>query len=400
MPLPLEGVKVIDVSQVAAMPIAGRILADYGADVIHVENPTTGDVFRHDGDEIWENFNRNKKGITLNLKQTTGQEILHRLLKNADILLCNLRPFEQERYRLTYDELKLLNPRLICTYLTGYGKEGPEKDMPGFDHTGFWARSGVSHRVRSLAPVLQKPGTITPAFFNAFGDTATGMILVSGVMMALFNRERTGEGDEVTTSLFQAGIYQQTYDIGRSLVTGADCETVDRNEVRSNPFFNQYLTKDQRLLLLSGTNAERYAPKYFTAIGRTDLVDDPRFGTTELILDNHAEIKQILRDAFGSKTLAEWRPVLDEAIAPYSPVQTYLEVLNDPQAEANHFFVSYDRGERGEFKGVASPISLRNYPSEVRRPAPGFSEHTDEVLQESGYSMEEIVEFKAQGVVF
>lgn len=400
MTLPLGGVKVIDVSQVAAMPIAGRILADFGADVVHVENPTTGDVFRHDGDEIWENFNRNKKGITLDLKQTAGQEILHRLLQKADVLLCNLRPFEQEKYRLTYDELKLLNPRLICTYLTGYGKEGPEKDMPGFDHTGFWARSGVSHRIRSLAPVLQEPGTILPAFFNAFGDTATGMILVSGVMMALYNRERTGEGDEVTTSLFQAGIYQQTYDIGRALVTGNDCEIIDRDLVRSNPFFNQYLTKDQRLLLLSGTNAERYASKYFKAIGRPDLIEDPRFKTTELILDNHAEIKQILKDAFKSKTLAEWRPLLDEAVAPYSPVQTYLEVLDDPQAHANNFFVSYDRPGKDTFKGVASPIRLRNNPSEVRRPAPAFSEHTDEVLQEDGYSMDEIIEFKAQGVVF
>ena len=400
MALPLEGVKVVDVSQVAAMPIAGRILADFGADVIHVENPTTGDVFRYDGDEIWENFNRNKKGITLDLKQTAGQEILQRLLKEADVLLSNLRPYEQERYHLTYDELKSLNPRLICTYLTGYGKEGPEKDMPGFDHTGFWARSGVSHRIRSLSPVLQDPGTITPAFFNAFGDCATGMILVAGVMMALYNRERTGEGDEVTTSLFQAGIYQQTYDIGRSLVTGNDCETIDRDKVRSNPFFNQYLTKDQRLLLLSGTNPERYGSKFFKAIERSDLIGDPRFKTTEMIVDNHAEIKQILREAFKSKTLAEWRPLLDEAVAPYSPVQTYLEVLDDPQAQANNFFVSYDRGERGKFRGVASPIGLRNHPSEIRRPAPGFGEHTDEVLLESGYSIDEIIEFKAQGVVF
>jgi len=397
---PLEGVKVVDVSQVAAMPIAGRILADFGADVIHVENPSTGDVFRHDGDEIWENFNRNKKGMTLDLKQDRGQEILHRLLETADILLTNLRPYEQERYHLTYGELKDLNPRLICTYLTGYGKEGPEKNMPGFDHTGFWARSGVSHRVRSLAPVLQAPGTILPAFFNAFGDTATGMILVAGVMMALYNRERTGEGDEVTTSLFQAGIYQQTYDIGRSLVTGADCETIDRNAVRSNPFFNQYLTKDQRLLLLSGTNAERYAPKYLEAIGRPDLAGDPRFETTEKILDHHAEIKQILRDAFKDRTLAEWRPLLDEAVAPYSPIQTYLEALADPQAEANSFFVSYDRGQRGEFRGVASPISLRNGPSQVKRPAPVFSEHTEEILLDSGYTMDEIMALKAEGVVF
>lgn len=400
MTRPLEGIRVIDVSQVAAMPIAGRILADFGADVIHVENPSTGDVFRHDGDEIWENFNRNKKGITLDLKQEAGRKILHRLLMDADILLTNLRPYEQERYQITYEELRVLNPRLICTYLTGYGKEGPERNLPGFDHTGFWARSGVSHRVRSLAPVLQKPGTILPAFFNAFGDTATGMILVAGVMMALYNRERTGEGDEVTTSLFQAGIYQQTYDIGRSLVTGQDCETIDRNQVRSNPFFNQYLTKDQRLVLLSGTNAERYRDKYFRAVGREDLVGDPRFETTEKILDHHAEIKQILREAFAKKTLAEWRPLLDEAVAPYSPVQTYLEVLGDPQAAANDFFVSYDRGERGEFKGVASPISLRNQPADVRRPAPGFSEHTEEVLLENGYSMEEVLELKALGVVF
>jgi len=382
------------------MPIAGRILGDFGADVIHVENPVTGDMFRNDGDEIWENFNRNKKGITLDLKQAGGQEILHRLLLKADVLLTNLRPYEQERYHLTYDELKDLNHQLICTYVTGYGKKGREKDMPGFDHTGFWARSGVSHRIRSLAPVLQTPGTILPAFFNAFGDAATGMVLVAGVMMALYNRERTGEGEEVTTSLFQAGVYQQTFDIGRSLATGNDCETIDRDTARSNPFFNQYLTKDQRLILLSGTNPERYAPRYFKAIGRPDLVTDPRFQTTKSILDNHAEIKRILKDVFQSKALAEWRPILDEAIAPYSPVQTYPEVVSDPQAHANDFFVSYDRPEKGVFKGIASPISLRNHPADVRRPAPMFSEHTEEVLIENGYSMDEIMELKAKGVVF
>ncbi len=158
MALPLEGVKVVDVSQVAAVPIAARILGDFGADVIHVENPATGDMFRSDGDAIWENFNRNKKGITLDLKQTAGQEILHRLLQASDVMLSNLRPFEQERYHLTYDELKSLNPRLVCAYLTGYGKEGPEKDMPGFDHTGFWSRSGVSHRIGSLAPLFRSRG--------------------------------------------------------------------------------------------------------------------------------------------------------------------------------------------------------------------------------------------------
>ena len=400
MPLPLDGVKAVDVSQVAAVPIAARVLADYGADVIHVENPATGDMFRGDGDDVWENYNRNKRGITLDLKQTAGQEVLHRILAASDVLLSNLRPFERERYHLTYGELRDLNPRLICAYVTGYGEAGPDRDKPAFDHTGFWARSGVSHRIRSLSPALQAPGTILPAFFNTFGDNTTGMILVSGVMMALYNREKTGEGDQVATSLFQTGVYQQTFDLGRSLSTGRDCEMIDRDKARSNPFYHQYVTKDQRLLLLCGSNPERYGHKYLEAIGRPDLIDDPRFRTFKSIVDNHAEIKQILRHAFGCRTLAEWRPPLDEAAVPYAAVQTYPEVMNDPQARTNGFFVSYDRSDRGEYTGVASPIHLASHPPAVRMPAPGFSEHTDEVLLEYGYSMDEIIAYKAQGVIF
>jgi len=411
MALPLEGIRVLDVSQVAAVPMAARILADFGADVVHVENPVTGDMFRHtlegmktgiqsDINYIWENYNRNKKSVTIDLSQGIGQEILHTLLRNSDVFLTNLRPFELERFNLTYPILRDLNPRLVFGFVNGYGKEGPEKDAPAYDHTGYWARSGIPHRIRSLTTKLQEPGTRLPAFLPSFGDHMAGMILFAGVMTALYNRERTGEGDLVSTSLFQAGVYQQAFDIAATLVSGEDCVTVKPEEVGTNPFSGQYLTKDDRWLIFTVLNPERYAGKYCKILDREELLDDPRFSTIESIAENHGELREIFAAAFREKTLAEWKPLLNEAGIPFAPIQTHIEVANDPQARANAFYVSYDHPDHGEIEGVANPISLGRSPDKVRMPAPEFSEHTDDVLLENGYSMEELLEFKAKGVVF
>lgn len=411
MALPLDGMRVVDLSQVAAVPMTGRVLADLGADVIHVENPTTGDSFRDllegmttglksDINYVWELYNRNKKSVTIDLKQTDGQKILHRILGVSDVFITNLRPFELEKFKLTYMFLKELNPRLVCGYLNGYGREGEEKNLPGYDHTGYWARSGIPYRLKTLTKCLQEPGTVLPAFMPSFGDHMAAMILYGGVMTALYQREQTGLGDEVNANLFQAGVYQQSFDIAGTLTVREEHEEVDVESDDRTPLMGQYQTKDERWVLLSILNSERYAYKLYDAVGRGELKDDPRFIPMDTLVDHLGEMRTILKTEFRRKTLEEWQIILGEAAIPYAPIQTHLEVIDDPQARANGFFVEYDHPDHGRIENVATPIKVGKGQTEVRMPAPEFSEHTDEVLLELGYSIEELIEFKGQGVIF
>jgi crotonobetainyl-CoA:carnitine CoA-transferase CaiB-like acyl-CoA transferase len=408
----LEGIKVIDVSQVAAVPMTARIMADFGADVIHVEHPRMGDQFRavldgmgstsgivSDINYVWEHYNRNKKGITLDLSQNEGLEILNKMLETADVFLSNLRPYELEKFSLEYDALKKLNPRLVAGYLTGYGMKGPGRNAPAYDHTAYWARSGIPHRLISLTPALQNPGAHPPAFLPAFGDHMAGMSLACGVMMALFRRERTGQGEEVNVSLFHAGAYQLSFDVAGALATGNDCLKRTSTKDTPNALIGQYQTKDGRWILFCFLRPDRYWANLCQAMGREDLVHDPRFASLELMTKNRVAMIEILDEVFLSKTLDEWRPLLDEAELPWAPVQNLLEVVNDPQARANDFWVAYDHPEYGRIEGVTCPIKLGQEPDPVRMPAPEFSQHTEEILLECGYTWEDIVRFKDNGVI-
>jgi len=241
----LQGIKVLDVSQVAAVPMAARHLADFGADVIHVERPATGDSLRvvqagmgktfiqSEIDYVWENYNRGKRSVTLDLSQDGGREILYKLAEKADVFLTNFRPFEIKKFKLEYETLNRLNPRLIYGSLTGYGKKGMERDASGYDQSAYWARSGIPHKLAALAALA--PGTPPSAFLPAFGDSAAALALAYGVMMALFVRERTGVGQDVDVSLFHTGVYQLSFDIAGTLVTQRDCERLQSREDSPNP---------------------------------------------------------------------------------------------------------------------------------------------------------------------
>jgi len=407
----LTGIKVIDVSQVAAVPMSARYLGDFGADVLHIEHPVTGDSFRvlqagmsqisgvqSDINYVWENYNRNKRSVTLDLSRESGQKILYRLVEKADVFLTNMRPFEQKKYRFEYGVLSRLNPRLIYGALTGYGTRGPEKDSPAYDHTAYWARSGIPHRLAALT-LPAAPGTPPPAFVPSFGDHMAGMNLACGVMTALFMREKTGMGQEVNVSLFHSGVYQLSMDLAGTLVTKQDCQRMESRESVRSPLVTLYLTKDDRWILLSGLRRDRYWSKFCQAIERQDLENDPRFDSVDTMTENSIALLHILEEVFQSRTLEEWAPRLNAAGIPWSLVQTLTEVVNDPQARANGFFVSYEHPVYGTIEGVANPVKLSESPESVRMPAPEFSQHTEEVLMDLGYTWEEIGQFKKDGVI-
>ncbi|HEY91444.1 MAG TPA: CoA transferase [Dehalococcoidia bacterium] len=407
----LEGIKIVDLSQVAAVPMAARHLADFGADVIHVEPPHTGDSWRSfrpgssiyetpgsdipaDGyiDHNWENYNRNKRSIILDLSQAEGKEIIHKLISEADVFMTNQRLYEREKFGLEYETLHEKYPRLIYGSLTGYGKKGPEKNNPAYDVTSYWTKAGTSHlfSMPELPPFIDGGG---------FGDNVAGISLAFGLMMALFGREKSGVGQEVDLSLFHTGIYQLTFFLAGTIATGRDYRdwAIRSREEKKNVLDMPYETKDGRWLLLAMPQPERWWPRFCHAIGREDLEHDPRFESFESRIENRDILFEILKDTFLTRTLVEWKPALSGI--PFAPYQNLLEVIEDPQAKANDIFVELNHPTHGLMKVIDSPVKLSENPATMRRFAPEFGQHTEEVLLECGYTWEDISKFKEQGIV-
>ncbi|MDD5039203.1 MAG: CoA transferase [Dehalococcoidales bacterium] len=400
----LEGIRVIETASVLAGPMTGRLLADFGADVIHIEHPVRGDIARSqsakrkdgraiisDIDYAMQNHSRNKRDMTLDLFQDGGREIMYKLLEKADVFLSNFRPRELHKFKLDYDILSKLNPRLICANLTGYNREGPDKDAPAYEHGAYFSRAGILH-------VLQAPGLPPDQNPVGFGDYIAGVILAYGIMTALFIRERTGTGQEVDTSLFNAGVYALSHDISGSLVSGQDRQPIERKDFAS-AMANLYQTKDGRWLRLGISQPDIYWSRFCQAIERQDLEHDPRFDSFDLIIDNHIALFHILEEVFASKSLDEWKPRLDKEGLPWSPLQTLPEVINDPQARANDFFIAFEHPTYGRIEVVANPVKLSKTPETIRLPAPEFGQHTEEVLLEYGYTWDDISRFKELGVI-
>lgn len=408
MPKGLEGIKVIEAATNVAGPLAGRMLADRGADVVHIEHPFKGDLSR-DAERVyvdmimggrnietpinhhWEFNNCNKRGMTMDLSKEKSQEILYHMLETTDVFITNYRPRELAKFKLEYETIKQINPRLIFANITGYGIKGPDRNLPGYDFNVFWTRTGIMH---VLMTPEQEPFT-TPI---AFGDRATALTLAYGIMTALFIRERTGMGQAVYTSLQQTGIFINAYDVCASLATGKDRQNRNRRDL-ANVLLNSYKTKDDRWIRFAINQPDLYWARLCRATGLSELENDPRFNSFVPRLENHAILFDILEKTFASKTLAEWKPLLDEAGLPWAPVLTLPEVTSDEQARANGFFVDYDHPTYGHVEIVANPVALSDTPVVVRMPAPEFGQHTEEILLEYGYTWEDIGQMKEDGVI-
>ena len=400
----LEGIKVVEVGGAAAMPLAGMLMSTWGAEVVHVEPPGRGDIQRevlgqgmsgwakpYKINYLWEHVDRNKRSIAINMGAAGGQAVLHKLITQADVLLNNLRPYELEKFKLTYEILAKLNPQLIFANLTGYGTRGPERNTGGYDSVAFWARSGVMDLMHEAdsAPSISRP---------AYGDSTTSLCLLAGVMAALFMRERTGLGQKVEVSLFNTAVYVLGSDLSGCLVTGEDSVRPQRKTM-GNPIRNLYPTKDQRWMMLGMTNAQHYWPGFCRAIERPDLEKDPKFATFDDRTKNAGELVAIIEKIFRNKTYAEWVKILQANNLVWSPVKTPLEVSQDEQGWANDFFVEWEHPRYGKMKMINNPIKLSSAPAEYRRGAPELGEHTGEILKELGYSEAEISQMKQDGII-
>lgn len=397
----LEGIKVIELSTFIAVPACARFFADQGAEVIKIE-AKGGDAVRWNGtsegraDSPYENTtfdleNANKKGMVLNLKTPQGKQILFQLLEQADVFLTNWRPQALAKNGLTYEALHEKFPKLVYGSLTGYGETGPDQDLPGFDFTAYWARGGVMDSLRQKG---QWPINLVPGM----GDHQAGLFLAAGVMAALFQAQRTGVGEKVTSSLLHSAIYVQGImvqaaqypDIGQPY-------PIDRHQA-NNPFNCAYETKDGRFLQISMPPFDVYYPKFMPLIGREDLVGNPRY-TMQSITENklNAEFVDILCEAFVKKTAAEWAEIFTANEIPYAVAQSWEEVLADPQARAADVFYNMEYPTGNTRSLVRQPVFVGSeLPAYSMGPLLG--EHSEQILRGLGYDDAQLAELHAAGV--
>src|SRR6266566_1452083 len=393
-----SGLKVVDLASFIAGPAAAVILSDYGADVIKVE-PPTGDTWRigyklppqprsHDN-YPWHLNNRNKRGMALDLKSPHAGEILERLVKWADVLIVNTPHPARKRRKLTYEDVAQWNPSLIYADLTGYGDKGPDADLPGFDITAYWARSGLLSLTRDAGAPPTWP-------VSGSGDHATAVGLFSAIVMGLYRRERTGKGSYVTTSLLAEGIWAAGVSIQGAL-SGAKLFGLHDRKNPPNPAMNVYKSADDHWFVLLVTPDKVAA--LANAIGRADLLTDPRFSDPAKAAANAAELTGILDEAFAGQPMAHWREVFEQAHLTFGDVKAPSDVISDPQLRENDIVVPLEGAGDKLTSTISSPMQVHGVAKVPAKRAPELGEHTDEVLRELGFDATEIKILRAGGAV-
>jgi crotonobetainyl-CoA:carnitine CoA-transferase CaiB-like acyl-CoA transferase len=393
----LKGLKVVEFASYIAAPGAAGILADWGADVIKVERPE-GDPMRHVfadttaaivGNPTFALDNRGKRAVVLDISKPSGRDALARLAAEADVFLTNVRPAALKRARLDEATLRAANPRLVYAVVTGYGLEGPDAHKPGFDVTAFWSRAGVArmHAPKGSDPFILRTGV---------GDHTTSLATVSAILAALYEREKTGEGRLVQTSLLATGIYTVSSDMAVQLAYGK----LASNRPRTDPFdpiANFYKTRDERWLVLNPRGGAKDWPATAAAVGRPDLLEDERFKTGRSRKAHNRDLVAELDQAFGALDFEEAARRLDAADLVWAPVQTPAEVAADPQAAAAGAWVQVQDGQGGTYRSPAAPARFPGADLDERPPFPTLGEHTAQVLGELGYSDAEIAAMTAEG---
>ena len=400
MPGPLEGVKVVELGMWVAGPACAGILADWGADVVKLEPPGIGDPARTyqalfgevmPDNPVFEMDNRSKQSIAVDLRVPEGQALALELLDDADVFVTNLRRAALERWGLGPDEVLARNPRLVYQLITGYGMEGPDAGRPAYDIGGFWARSGV-------AGLLRAPGGPLPFQRGGMGDHPTGSSAAGAVCAALFSRERTGEGQLISTSLVRQGVYTIGFDLSVTLGWGAHIG-IGAREQMGNPAMNNYVAGDGRAFWLIGQEGERHWPPLARVVGHPEWLSDERFSTAMGRRQNAPELIGLLDEIFASKTLEEWAEVFDtEPDMFWAPVNEIDDVIIDPQVHAAGAFVDVPE-EAGSAMRVASPSDFYGTPWKPRSGAPKLGQHTREVLASLGRTEAEIDALLDGGVV-
>jgi crotonobetainyl-CoA:carnitine CoA-transferase CaiB-like acyl-CoA transferase len=394
----LSGLKVVDCGTYIAGPAAAAVMSDFGAEVIKIERPPHGDPYRYlplvpgmpegNTDYCWILDGRNKRSLSLDLGSGAGRDVLLKLVAAADVFITNYQPALAEKFHVTWEDLAPLNPRLVYAYVTGYGEQGPGAGQPGYDATAFWARSGLMANMHyaDADPVQSPPG---------FGDHPTSMALFGAIALALYERQRTGRGMKVATSLMANGAWSNACLI-QAAICGARFLPRWTRRTAVNPLVNHYVARDGVRLFFTLLDPKKDWVNLCRAIGRPDLLDDERFTTPGLRTRNGPALIAIIDEKIAKKDAAEWRQIFAEHEVIWSPVPEPAQVPADQQMEANDVFSTI---EGTGLKTVNNPIHLEGIAKAAPKMAPAVGQHTREILSEIGYTAPEIEGLFELGVV-
>ena len=400
----LKGIRVVEMGLWVAGPAAGGILADWGAEVVKIEMPQ-GDPMRklfgalsgskEDRCPPFDLYNRGKKSIALDVNHPDGTALVQQLVATADVFITNMRPQFLERIGLDHATLLAKHPRLIYASLTAYGLEGPDRDAPGYDMAAYSGRSGLAERATP-------PGASPPILPGGLGDNVTAITMVSGIMGALFHRERTGQGQLVSTSLLRTGIYSIGMDIATRVGLGRIAPAPSRSKPQ-NPLMNSYCARDDKWFWLVGAESERHWPGIVTALGDPTLMSDARFTTPRERRRNAEALVTSIEGLTARHTRAEWSDIFRQHDVWWAPINSVYDLMTDPQVLACGAFVNVPvhagQAAPDSFNGVATPVDFSATPAGPAGPPPVVSADADALLRELGIGDTELQRLRDAAVL-
>jgi crotonobetainyl-CoA:carnitine CoA-transferase CaiB-like acyl-CoA transferase len=399
---PLDGVRIVEVASHVFVPMSGAVLAEWGAEVIKIEDPRTGDPYRglvtaglhklhHGVDVQFQATNRGKRSVSIDLKNPRGRQVLSRLLATADVFVTNLRPGGRSRLGIDVADVRKDNASVIYVSGTAFGPRGPEAGRGGYDSGAYWARSGMQQ-------LFTRPGDEWPASARpAFGDVVGGLTIAGAIGTALYRRAATGEPSVIDASLLASGMWQVQVELVSSWI-GEQARKMPERYQFPNPLMLPYRTADGRLIALQMLSPDRHWPALCEAIGQRDMASDPRFATMAARRENSRACIERLEAIFATRGFEEWRQSLAGFDGEWAPVLDPRELATDAQVQANGYVPEIDLGNGHTVPVVAAPVQFDGQPAQPAR-APELGEHTEALLLELGLSWDELTSLKEDNAI-
>jgi crotonobetainyl-CoA:carnitine CoA-transferase CaiB-like acyl-CoA transferase len=391
----LEGVKILDLTRVLAGPYCTMILGDLGADVMKVEAPGGSDETRSWGPPFQKGVsayylcaNRNKRSVTVNLRTEAGREIIRKLAKEVDVLIHNFKTGSMEKWQLDYDSLKIMNPRLVYCSITGFGESGPFRDLPGYDYI-IQGMSGIMSITGSEESGPTKIGV-------AMVDILTGLYAAISIEAALYEREKSGQGQKIDMSLLDSAVSSLANVASNYLISGVIPRRLGNDHPNIVPY-STFTALDGEMIIAIGNNRQFAA--LCEVMGISKVADDKKFCTNEARVENQLELRRMIETRLQLRSISEWIELFSEKNIPCGPIYTMDQVFDHQQTLARDMVVQVEHPEAGLVKLVGSPIKLSRTKIKITRHPPAAGEHTSEILQQVGYSVEEITKWKENNII-